>query len=69
MGVIVEATYVYNLVNFCNNLILFYLYRHMCMVMRGIQKVNSKTVTSKMVGCFANQNVKDEFYKLIQITP
>ena len=41
----------------------------MCMVMRGIQKVNSKTVTSKMVGCFANQNVKDEFYKLIQITP
>ena len=41
----------------------------MCMVMRGIQKVNSKTVTSKMIGCFKNQNVKDEFYKLIQITP
>ena len=41
----------------------------MCMVMRGIQKVNSRTITSKMIGTFVNQNIKDEFYKLIQITP
>jgi GTP cyclohydrolase I len=39
------------------------------MVMRGVQKINSKTITAKMVGCFTNQAVKDEFYKLIHITP
>jgi len=43
---------------------------HMCMVMRGVQKLNSKTVTSTMLGCFKEDIKKrDEFFTLMQITP
>jgi len=38
---------------------------HMCMVMRGVEKNNGKTVTTSMQGCFKNDTRKyDEFMKL-----
>ncbi len=40
--------------------------RHMCMVMRGVQKQHSATTTSAMSGIFLeNQPTRDEFMRLI----
>ncbi|KAL7632469.1 UNVERIFIED_CONTAM: hypothetical protein RMT77_017182 [Armadillidium vulgare] len=40
---------------------------HMCMVMRGVQKINSKTVTSKMLGAFRDDvRTREEFLQLVR---
>ena len=39
--------------------------RHMCMMMRGIQKQNSSTTTSAFSGQFENNTTRSEFLRLI----
>jgi GTP cyclohydrolase I len=40
--------------------------RHMCMEMRGVQKINSSTTTSALRGLFIkNPNTRREFFSLI----
>jgi GTP cyclohydrolase I len=40
---------------------------HMCMVMRGVQKVNAKTTTSSMLGVFRQDpKTRDEFMHFIR---
>lgn len=39
--------------------------RHLCMMMRGIEKQNSSTVTSAMVGCFRQKETRAEFLSLV----
>jgi GTP cyclohydrolase I len=38
--------------------------RHLCMMMRGVEKQSSSTVTSAMVGVFREQNTRTEFLSL-----
>jgi len=40
--------------------------RHLCMMMRGIEKQNSSTVTSAMVGCFQQKETRHEFLSLVR---
>ena len=41
--------------------------RHMCMEMRGVQKINSTTVTSALRGLFkTNKKTKDEFLSIVK---
>jgi len=38
----------------------------MCMMMRGVEKQQSSTVTSAMVGCFHEQQTRAEFLSLVR---
>src|SRR5450631_4028900 len=40
--------------------------RHLCMMMRGVEKQHSSTVTSAMQGVFHQQNTRAEFLSLVQ---
>jgi len=40
--------------------------RHLCMVMRGVEKQNSMATTSAMLGAFReNKQTRDEFLALV----
>ena len=41
--------------------------KHLCMEMRGVKKHNTYTTTSALRGVFENKEVKDEFFKLIEL--
>jgi GTP cyclohydrolase I len=41
--------------------------RHLCMMMRGVEKQHSATVTSAMIGCFRNEKeTREEFLALVR---
>jgi GTP cyclohydrolase IA len=40
--------------------------RHLCMMMRGVEKQHSSTVTSAMVGVFREQKTRQEFLSLVR---
>jgi GTP cyclohydrolase I len=40
--------------------------RHLCIMMRGIEKQHSSTVTSAMVGCFRQKETRGEFLTLVR---
>lgn len=40
--------------------------RHLCMMMRGVEKQSSLTVTSAMLGAFRQQNTRNEFLSLVR---
>jgi GTP cyclohydrolase IA len=40
--------------------------RHLCMMMRGVEKQHSSTITSSMLGAFRSKETRDEFLALIQ---
>ena len=40
--------------------------RHLCMMMRGVEKQHSSTVTSSMLGAFREKETRDEFLALIR---
>jgi GTP cyclohydrolase I len=39
---------------------------HLCMMMRGVQKQNSKLVTSSLLGVFREPEFRSEFYSLVR---
>jgi GTP cyclohydrolase I len=43
--------------------------RHLCMMMRGVEKQHSSTITSSMLGAFREKETREEFLALIQARP
>ena len=43
--------------------------RHLCMMMRGVEKQHTSTVTSAMLGVFQKQNTRAEFLSLVKERP
>jgi GTP cyclohydrolase I len=44
--------------------------RHLCMMMRGVEKQHSATVTSAMLGCFRDEKeTREEFLALVRNRP
>jgi GTP cyclohydrolase IA len=43
--------------------------RHLCMMMRGVEKQHSSTITSSMLGAFRERRTRDEFLALIRARP
>ena len=43
--------------------------RHLCMMMRGVEKQHSSTITSSMLGAFREKETRDEFLALIRARP
>jgi GTP cyclohydrolase IA len=41
--------------------------RHLCMMMRGVEKQHSSTITSSMLGAFREKETRDEFLALIRV--
>jgi len=41
--------------------------KHYCMIARGVKQNNSEMITSKLIGNFKENQVKNEFLKLIEI--
>ncbi|HUJ76867.1 MAG TPA: GTP cyclohydrolase I, partial [bacterium] len=39
---------------------------HLCMMMRGVQKQNSKFVTSSLLGAFREPEYRSQFYSLVR---
>jgi GTP cyclohydrolase I len=39
---------------------------HLCMMMRGVQKQETSTLTSSMRGCFRNLETREEFIRLVR---
>ena len=39
--------------------------KHLCMVVRGVKKINAQTITSKFTGAFEEEKKKNEFYNLL----
>lgn len=40
--------------------------KHLCMVVRGVKKINAQTITSKFTGIFKEEGKKNEFYNLLR---
>lgn len=40
--------------------------KHLCMVVRGVKKINAQTITSKFTGVFEEEGKKNEFYNLLR---
>jgi GTP cyclohydrolase IA len=40
--------------------------RHLCMMMRGVEKQHTSTITSSMLGAFRKQETREEFLALIR---
>jgi GTP cyclohydrolase I len=40
--------------------------RHLCMMMRGVEKQHSCTITSSMLGAFLEKETRDEFLALLR---